>query len=177
MSAGQANSDWKISMPFHAGATKASRAARPGEERKGSRRALTVTRARRVTSAVCWWVPGATPARPLSGLRQTWAGQAPPGDQPGGGGGRSGQVQAVKTPCGSPRRQGATDQRKHARRAPKESEKQRRAETGREGQSGESLRGQGEGEAWVLGEGGAQGLLWLLWFPGPGHSDAYRPRP
>lgn len=38
----------------------------------------------------------------------------------------------------------------------------------REGQRrGEPEAGRGGGEAWVLGEGGARGLLWLLWFPGP----------
>lgn len=81
-----------------------------------------------------------------------WAGQAPPGDQPGGGGGK---VRAGSG-CEDPRRQGATDQRKQARRAPKESEKQRRAETESERDRGDESLRQGE-EGGGVGTGGRWG--------------------
>lgn len=126
----------------------------------------------KVTSAVpAEWVPGATPARPLSGLRQTlgrhlWR-------QPGGGGGRSGQVQAVKTMRklgdGGPRPEEACTQ--SAQESEKQGERDRRqGQRRREPEAGEG-EGVGTGGRW-----GAQGLLWLLWFP-DGHSDAYRPSP
>ena len=60
----------------------------------------------------------------------------------------------MKTPWGSPRGQGAADQRKQACRVPKESEKQREAETERQGERdrGEerTQAGRGGGEGWVL---------------------------